>query len=208
MYNYLDNDTLMDMLTKRDAEITELKAKLADTETVNAEPNSCTTCIYKDRPTSENPCSHCFGRDKHTSVIDKELTKLKAEITELKARLETYSYGKIEFYDNDEKNRPLIWDYDRGSYYADDEYLQELKTRFEAADAMNKELHKVNTELQEKLASETKRADVAERALRLDVELYYPNPNNETESDIIGDINALNKQAEQQLAQEAANASS
>jgi hypothetical protein len=127
----------MDMLTKRDAEITELKAKLADTETVNAEPNSCTTCIYKDRPTSENPCSHCFGRDKHTSVIDKELTKLKAEFTE-------------------------------------------LKTKFMAADTMNHELHKVNTELQEKLTAETKRANMTKQLLnRCETCKYNSNGKNE-----------------------------
>jgi uncharacterized coiled-coil protein SlyX len=39
--------------------------------------------------------------------------------------------------------------------------IAELVTRLEAADAMNKELHKVNTELQEKLTAETKRADEA-----------------------------------------------
>lgn len=30
MYNYLDNDTLMDMLAKKDAEITSLKARIKE----------------------------------------------------------------------------------------------------------------------------------------------------------------------------------
>lgn len=85
MYSYLDGDTLKDMLTKKDAEITELKGALSQ----------------------EIACR-----------------------IELKEKCVAYT-----------------------------ELLESLKTRLEAADAMNKELHKVNTELQEKLASETKRAD-------------------------------------------------
>lgn len=66
-----------------------------------------------------------------------------------------------------------------------DAEIAELKAKFDAADTMNHELHKVNTELQdklsylgedyemlaalkdltEKLTAETKRADVAERIL-------------------------------------------
>jgi chromosome segregation ATPase len=37
MYNYLDNDTLMDMLAKKDAEILELRLQLANEQTGNAE---------------------------------------------------------------------------------------------------------------------------------------------------------------------------
>jgi len=93
-----------------------------------------------------------------------------------------------------------------------DAEIAELKIRYEAADAMNHELHKVNTELQGKLTAETKRADVAERLLSCDAILrngICHQCSYQYTSDCAPTcLEGYREYAEQQLTQEADNASS